>query len=58
MDYKKHLPKIIVGLLFLIILIILVDLKVSEALPSLLGFLIGGAMMFFLIQKISGRKRK
>lgn len=58
MDYKKHLPKIIIGLVFLIILVVVVDLKASEALPSLLGFLIGGAMMFFLIQKISGRKRK
>lgn len=58
MDYKKHLPKIMVGLVFLIFLIVLVDLKASEALPSLLGFLIGGALIFFLIQKISGRKRK
>lgn len=58
MDYKKHLPKIIIGLVFLLVLIVLVDLKAGEALPSLLGFIIGGGMMFFLIKMISDRKRK
>lgn len=58
MDYKKHLPKILVGLVFLIILIVIVDVKANEALPSLLGFLIGGALTFFLIQKLSSRRRK
>jgi len=58
MDYKKHLPKIIIGLVFLLVLIVLVDLKAGEALPSLLGFIIGGGMMFFLIKLISDRKRK
>ncbi|MGE5458866.1 MAG: hypothetical protein ACM3NJ_00290 [Methanobacterium sp.] len=57
MDYKKYLPKIIVGLVFLIIILVLVDLRASEALPSLLGFLIGGGLTFLLIQKLSKRNR-
>jgi len=53
MDYKKYLPQIIVGLVFLIVLLVLVEFKASEMLPSLLGFIIGGGLMFFIIRKIS-----
>lgn len=52
MDYKKYLPKVIVGLVFLIALLVLVEVKASELLPSLLGFIIGGAFTFLIIRKI------
>lgn len=58
MDYKKHLPKIMMGLVLLIIILAVVDMKASEALPSLLGFLIGGGMIFFIMQKLSKQNRK
>lgn len=52
MDYKKYLPQIVVGLVFLIVLLVLVEIKASEMLPSLLGFIIGGALTFIIIKKM------
>ncbi len=53
MDYKKNLPQIIVGLVFLIVLLVMVEIRASEMLPSLLGFIIGGALTYLIIKKIS-----
>lgn len=55
MDYKKYIPHILIGLVFLIVLLVLVDVKAGEILPSLLGFIIGGALTFFIIIKIKSR---
>ncbi len=55
MDYKKYIPHLLIGLVFLIVLLIMFDIKAGEILPSLLGFIIGGALTFFIINKIKSR---
>lgn len=56
MDIKKDWPKLIIAFICLVALMMYIEVKGSEILPTLLGFALGGFMIFVLVKKISKKK--
>jgi hypothetical protein len=52
MDIKKSLPKIILALVFFIALVFYAEIRGAQIIPTLLGFALGGFMMYIFIKKI------
>jgi predicted neutral ceramidase superfamily lipid hydrolase len=52
MDFKKNLPKIILALVFLIVIMIYAEVQGAQIIPTLLGFALGGLMMYLFIKKV------
>lgn len=53
MNYKKDLPKLIIGFIFFVALLMYVEVKGSEIIPTLVGFAIGGILIFVIAKKVS-----
>jgi len=52
MDIKKNIPKIILALIFLIAIMVYAEVQGAEIIPTLLGFALGGFMMYLFIKKV------
>lgn len=52
MDIKKNLPKIILALVFLIAIMVYAEIRGAQIIPTLLGFALGGFMMYIFIKKV------
>lgn len=55
MDIKKNLPKIILALVFLIAIMVYAEIRGAQIIPTLLGFALGGFMMYIFIKKVLKR---
>jgi len=53
MNFKKDLPKLILAFIFFVALLMYIEVKGSEILPTLLGFVLGGALIYLVIKKVS-----
>jgi hypothetical protein len=52
MNLKKDLPKLILAFIFFVALLIYIEVKGSEIIPTLLGFAIGGVFIYVIVQKV------
>ncbi|HZK86960.1 MAG TPA: hypothetical protein VFC40_03235 [Syntrophomonas sp.] len=56
MNYKKDLPKLIIAFICLVALMMYIEVKGSEIIPTLLGFAFGGLLIFVLAKKVFKKK--
>ena len=52
MNLKKDLPKLILAFILFVALLMYIEVKGSEIIPTLLGFAIGGAFIYVIVQKV------
>jgi len=52
MNLKKDLPKLILAFIFFVALLMYIEVKGSEILPTLLGFMLGGVFIYMFVHKI------